>query len=57
MMLTKEQLKISIDKYGDSSQLVNRLWIVEDDVTETVVLAPWWHPKKYIIIMILKLNY
>ena len=40
-MLTKEQLKHSIDKYGDSSKLVNRLGI-----TEVVVLAPWWHPNK-----------
>ena len=27
-MLTKEQLRQSIDKYGDCSQLVNRLGIV-----------------------------
>ena len=40
-MLTKEQLKHYIDKYGDSSKLVNRLGI-----TEVVVLAPWWHPNK-----------
>lgn len=46
MMLTKEQLKKSIDKYGDSSKLVNRLGITEEEVTETVVLAPWWHPNK-----------
>lgn len=46
MMLTKEQLKISINKYGDSSKLVNRLGIKEEDVTETVILAPWWHPNK-----------
>ncbi len=45
-MLTKEQLKKSIDKYGDSSKLVNRLGITEEEVTETVVLAPWWHPNK-----------
>lgn len=45
-MLTKEQLKQSIDKYGDSSKLVNRLGIKEEDITETVVLAPWWHPNK-----------
>lgn len=45
-MLTKEQLKQSIDKYGDSSKLVNRLGITEEDVTEVVVLAPWWHPNK-----------
>ncbi len=29
-MLTKEQLKHSIDKYGDSSKLVNRLGITEE---------------------------
>ena len=46
MMLTKEQLKHSIDKYGDSSKLVNRLGITEEEVTEVVVLAPWWHPNK-----------
>ena len=45
-MLTKEQLKQSIDKYGDSSKLVNRLGIAEEEVTEVVVLAPWWHPNK-----------
>lgn len=45
-MLTKEQLKKSIDKYGDSSKLVNRLGITEEEVTEVVVLAPWWHPNK-----------
>ncbi len=45
-MLTKEQLKHSIDKYGDSSKLVNRLGITEEEVTEIVVLAPWWHPNK-----------
>ena len=31
-MLTKEQLKYSIDKYGDSSKLVNRLGITEEDI-------------------------
>ena len=36
MKLTKEQLKHSIDKYGDSSKLVNRLGITEEEVTETV---------------------
>ena len=45
-MLTKEQLKHSIDKYGDSSKLVNRLGITEEEITEVVVLAPWWHPNK-----------
>lgn len=40
-MLTKEQLNQSIDKYGDSSKLVDRLVITEEEVTETVVLAPW----------------
>ncbi len=45
-MLTKEQLKQSIDKYGNSSKLVSRLGITEDDVTDIVVLAPWWHPDK-----------
>ena len=45
-MLTKEQLKESIDKYGDSSKLVKRLGITEKEVTEVVVLAPWWHPNK-----------
>ncbi len=45
-MLNKEQLKLSIDKYGDSSKLIDRLGITEDDVTETIVLAPWWHPRK-----------
>ena len=45
-MLAKKQLKESIDKYGDSSKLVNRLGITEEEVTETVVLAPWWHPNK-----------
>ena len=45
-MLTKGKLKQSIDKYGDSSQLVYRLGITEKDVTEVVVLAPWWHPNK-----------
>lgn len=45
-MISKEKLKQSIDKYGDSSKLVNRLGISEDDVTEIVVLAPWWHPNK-----------
>ena len=44
-MLTKEQLKQSIDKYGDSSKLVNRLGIAEEE-TEVVVLALWWHPNK-----------
>ena len=46
MMLTKEQLKQSINKYGDGSKLVNRLGITEEEVTEVVVLAPWWHPNK-----------
>ena len=45
-ILTKEQLKHSIDKYGDSSKLVNRLGITEEEITEVVVLAPWWHPNK-----------
>ena len=45
-MLKKEQLKHSIDKYGDSSKLVNRLGITEEEITEVVVLAPWWHPNK-----------
>ncbi len=45
-MLTKEQFKDSIDEYGDSSKLVKRLGINEEDVTEVVVLAPWWHPNK-----------
>lgn len=45
-MLTKKQLKESIDNYGDSTKLVNRLGITEEEVTETVVLAPWWHPNK-----------
>ena len=45
-MFTKEKLKESIDKYGDISKLVNRLGITEEEVTETVVLAPWWHPNK-----------
>lgn len=45
-MLSKEQLKMSINKYRDSSKLVCRLGITEEDVTETVVLAPWWHPNK-----------
>lgn len=45
-MLTKEQLKHSIDKYGDSSKLVNRLGITEEKITEVVVLAPWWHSNK-----------
>ena len=34
-MITKEQLKQSIDKYGDSSKLVNRLGITEEEITET----------------------
>ena len=29
-MLTKEQFKQSINKYGDSSKLVNRLGITEE---------------------------
>ena len=45
-MLTKEQLRQSIDKYGDCSQLVNRLGITQEDVTEVVLIAPWWHPNK-----------
>jgi len=45
-MITKEQLKEFIDEYGDSSKLVKRLGITEEDVTEVVVLAPWWHPNK-----------
>lgn len=45
-MLTKKQLKESIDKYGNSSKLVNRLVITEEDVTEVVVLAPWQHYNK-----------
>ena len=40
-MITKEQLRESIDKYGDSSKLVNRLGIAEEEVTEIAVLAPW----------------
>ena len=45
-MLTKEQLKQSINKYCDCSKLVNRLGIAEEEVSETVVLAPWWYPNK-----------
>ena len=45
-MLTKEQLKQSINQYGDSCKLVNRLGITEAEITETIVLAPWWHPNK-----------
>lgn len=45
-MFSKEQLKQSIDKYGDSSKLVDRLGITEEEITELVVLAPWWHPNK-----------
>ncbi len=45
-MLNKNQLQKSIDKYGDSSKLVNRLGITENEVTEVIVLAPWWHPNK-----------
>ncbi len=46
MMLIKEQLKESIDKYGDSSKLVNKFGITEEEVTEVVVLASWWHSNK-----------
>lgn len=45
-MLTKKQLKRSIDQYGDSYKLINRLGITEEEVTEVVILAPWWHPNK-----------
>lgn len=45
-IMTKGQLKQSISKYGYISKLVNRLGINEEDVTETIVLAPWWHFNK-----------
>lgn len=44
--MTKGQLKQSISKYGYISKLVNRLRINEEDVTETIVLAPWRHSNK-----------
>ena len=36
-MITKEQLRESIDKYGDSFELVNRLGIAENASPETLV--------------------
>ena len=45
-MLTKEQFKKLINIHGDSSKLVNRLVITEEEVNEAVVLTTWWHPNK-----------
>ena len=35
-MITKEQLRESINKYGDSSKLVNRLGITEEETKESI---------------------